>query len=567
MCGIFFSIVQDGRDAFLAKPQLERIYDALRCRGPDCSNQVVVQLSEQCKLTFFSTVLSMRDPLTVQPLQSATTSSVLQFNGEIYDVAGELEGRGRDLLVDETELDEAGCSTVCSSRNDTSVVMHLFEEFGVLKTVQCLRGEYAFVYYDAVERCVWWARDCIGRRSLLMNQTVPGELALSSVAPFDAELCKDWIEVPGGSVYKIDLSAVGMPVTSFPWRHASDDLTDQPCLIYPYPEINPSVSVSDDDNSSFLSQFESSLHAAVKRRVLAINQTAHSNYAVLFSGGIDCTVLTQILTTILHDHHTTIDLLNVAFENPRTGGGYATPDRLLGRRSFEELLGAPGFANAQCVLRFVEIDVPFALVQEYKSQVAELMYPKTSVMDFSIALAFFFAARGVGRVVASSAATDADLDLAKEYSTPSRVLFSGLGADELYAGYSRHTAGFRRQGYQSLAAELALDFGRLHERNLGRDDRVGACWGKELRYPFLDEDFVNFSLSCPLNYKMRASNTTADDGSITTSITGKYLIRQYARKVGLPQVAEESKRAIQFGARSAKMEVGTGKVKGTDTFK
>lgn len=71
--------------------------------------------------------------------------------------------------------------------------------------------------------------------------------------------------------------------------------------------------------------------------------------AVLFSGGLDCTVLARLAHDLL-DPEEPIDLLNVGFENPRVavqlqkGGSIddgaiyeACPDRITGRRSFAEL--------------------------------------------------------------------------------------------------------------------------------------------------------------------------------------------------------------------------------------
>ena len=46
----------------------------------------------------------------------------------------------------------------------------------------------------------------------------------------------------------------------------------------------------------------------------------------------------------------------------------------------------------------------------------------------------------------------------------------------------------------------------------------------------------------------------------------KRLLRLAAIDLGMPGVAQEKKRAIQFGARTAKMYVGRGKSKGTDVI-
>ena len=77
---------------------------------------------------------------------------------------------------------------------------------------------------------------------------------------------------------------------------------------------------------------------------------ADARVAILFSGGLDCTVLAR-MTHDLVDQDQSIDLINVAFENPRVAAHLpkgatsslddiyeACPDRITGRKSFQELL-------------------------------------------------------------------------------------------------------------------------------------------------------------------------------------------------------------------------------------
>lgn len=69
--------------------------------------------------------------------------------------------------------------------------------------------------------------------------------------------------------------------------------------------------------------------------------------AVLFSGGLDCTVLARVASEILPSGQP-IDLINVAFENPRIASQHPDhskeqlyelcPDRITGRKAFGELL-------------------------------------------------------------------------------------------------------------------------------------------------------------------------------------------------------------------------------------
>lgn len=111
------------------------------------------------------------------------------------------------------------------------------------------------------------------------------------------------------------------------------------------------------DNSSAVDQLRNHLLQSLQHRVLGIPVPPGANamqarVAVLFSGGLDCTVLARLTDELLPKDQQ-IDLLNVAFENPRIATQHKDvevaqlyemcPDRITGRQSFAELVAScPG---------------------------------------------------------------------------------------------------------------------------------------------------------------------------------------------------------------------------------
>ena len=67
--------------------------------------------------------------------------------------------------------------------------------------------------------------------------------------------------------------------------------------------------------------------------------------------------------------------------------------------------------------------------------------------DQSLAMALYFAARGVGQIRSHP---DAD---PVPYTSPARVLLNGLGSDELLGGYGRHRTAYKG-GWQAVIDEV-----------------------------------------------------------------------------------------------------------------
>ncbi|KAJ2073022.1 hypothetical protein GGI09_009011, partial [Coemansia sp. S100] len=202
--------------------------------------------------------------------------------------------------------------------------------------------------------------------------------------------------------------------------------------------------------------------------------------------------------------------------------------------------------------RLVEVDVPYSLVLEYQAHIRQLLEPSATVMDMSIGMALWFASRGEGSLVTRSGESIER----QEYCGRARVLLLGMGADEQLGGYSRHRSAWDRGGAQDLGQEIRLDVQRIATRNLGRDDRIVSDNSKEARYPFLAANVVRYLSAVPLHRKM--------DMRYQRGIGEKLLLRLLAHQLGLTQASMLAKRAIQFGARTAKME--SSRAKGQDSL-
>lgn len=102
-------------------------------------------------------------------------------------------------------------------------------EVELLSLFSKIEGPFAFVFYKAATNKIWFARDCLGRRSLLWQKSETNAFMLSSVAKAD----QDWEEVPAHGIYCIDLestsaselNACRKSIKLYPWTY--HDLQDR----------------------------------------------------------------------------------------------------------------------------------------------------------------------------------------------------------------------------------------------------------------------------------------------------------------------------------------------------
>lgn len=89
--------------------------------------------------------------------------------------------------------------------------------------------------------------------------------------------------------------------------------------------------------------------------------------------------------------------------------------------------------------------------------------------------------------------------LAKLASEHVKVILTGEGADEIYAGYDYLA---RYESPDELQGEMIHITNALHNTNLQRADRMSMAFGLEARVPFLDVNSVSFAMGIPADWKL-----------------------------------------------------------------
>jgi asparagine synthase (glutamine-hydrolysing) len=94
--------------------------------------------------------------------------------------------------------------------------------------------------------------------------------------------------------------------------------------------------------------------------------------------------------------------------------------------------------------------------------------------------------------------------LAKLASEYVKVMLTGEGADEIYAGYD-YLGAF--ESPDELQDEMIYITKALHNTNLQRADRMSMAFGLEARVPFLDVQSISLAMGIPAAWKLHRSRT------------------------------------------------------------
>ncbi len=339
----------------------------------------------------------------LQPMATADGAYVLVFNGEIYNAASlrpELEARGHRFVTD---------------HSDTEVLLHAFVEWGE-RCLERFVGMFAFAVYCRRERKVFLARDRIGQKPLYYQLTPAGFVFSSelSALAFGASerfaLDRDALAQYLIFGYVPDPRSIFAGVKKLAPAHCAWlDLEARTLVERPYWDVRPAPPEGEGEGSplDWRRRVAEALERAVERRLVA-----DVPLGVFLSGGIDSTLVARMIAK----HH---------------DGGI--------RAWTADFVSTPSerrWAEAAAQRYGLELDVTL-IDLDAAPRYREVLDAFDEPYDGGSAAASFDLFRGAeGRV---------------------KVMLTGDGGDELFAGYAR----YQRYQARARAIERLRAFGPL----------------------------------------------------------------------------------------------------------
>ena len=518
MCGIAGEFRFDDRPADLGA--IERITQHLTARGPDASG-----FHSAGPMAMGHRRLKIMDlcEASGQPMIDPTLGLSMVFNGAIYnypELRAELEGLGYSFF----------------SQGDTEVLLKGYHAWGEALLPR-LNGMFAFAIWERDSRQLFIARDRLGIKPLYLSKTADrlrfasslpallkgGDIAgvLNPVALNHYMSFHAVVPAPDTLIAGIEK----MPPGHWLRVQADGRIEQQRWWSLPF------GAREDEQNYTFDDWQERTL--AALRESVALRQRAAVDVGVLLSGGVD----SSLLVGLLREAGAADNLLTFSIGFEDAGGERGDEFK------YSDLI-ANHYQTRHHQLRIQE--------KEILEQLPAAFQAMSEPMVSHDCIAFYL--------------------LSREVSKHCKVVQSGQGADELFAGYhwypqvdgaedpaAAYLAAFRDRSYEEYAetmqqqwaqGDFSGDFVRQHfaqpgaeaavdkalridstvmlvEDPVKRVDNMTMAWGLEARVPFLDHNVAELSARIPARYKL-------PDG-------GKYVLKEAARKIIPAEVIDRPK--------------------------
>ena len=516
MCGICGQLRFDGDTP--SSESLDNMMNKLARRGPDSNGKWL-----EGKIGFGHQRLSIIDLSSSgsQPMIDSLLKLTLVFNGTIYNykqLRSRLIGKGYSFF----------------SSSDTEVIIKAYHYWGE-DCVNHLDGMFAFAIWDKPSKKLFIARDRMGIKPLYYNLT---NKAFTFASNSQALLTQDLDKSVNPIALQQQLSLHGVvpaPNTiingikklkpgTYIVLSEKGDIKEQ---TYWHPSATrPEGNVSEED---YIARTHELLTAAVTKRMAASDVPI----GVLLSGGLDSSLIVALLKEA---GHRDIRTFSIGFED------------------IDDESGSEFEYSDQVVSKFKTDHKKYLLSnQEVLPRLSEAVMNMSEPMVGQDAIAFYL--------------------LSEQVSKHSKVVLSGQGADEAFAGYfwyprmakehgdeiesfSKHyvdrphdeylqtvmpiyqgenhthkwlSKEFLKPGADSFIDKVfRTDMTRLIvDDPVKRVDNMTMAWGLEARVPFMDTELVEWALKIPPSLKMREE--------------GKYPLKKIARELLPSSVIDRKK--------------------------
>ena len=411
---------------------------------------------------------------TKQPLENSFKKSIVLFNGEIYNFKELSKKYGFE-----------------SVESDTLFLQKYLDSFSIdellnnmPKIVEGLNGDFAICYKR--EDYVFMLRDNLGVKPLFYHYSDEKGCIVISEKTNVFEIT----EVNPREIVIFNVETKSITKVSRNFYGLMDEVLDL--------------------ENKIQEKVWDLLVESIKKR---IPQNSNKKIGVLFSGGIDSTVIVLILKQL--------------------GIKFTCYSAKCSSNSLEE---ADDFIYAQRIskqynLDFKYVDIDVKELENLTKDVISII-DDTNYIKVSVALPFLASCR---------LAQEDEID----------VMFSGLGSEEIFAGYRRH------KQCDNVNLECLEGLKILHERDLYRDDVITMSCTQELRVPFLDKELIDYCLKIPAKYKLdvekvkEIKNEVYKKPYLNALVQNKIILRECAKRfLNLEdEYANRLKKAAQYGSK------------------
>ncbi|MBD3202851.1 hypothetical protein GF327_01030 [Candidatus Woesearchaeota archaeon] len=237
------------------------------------------------------------------------------------------------------------------------------------------------------------------------------------------------------------------------------------------------------DKNEILKKLKKILIESVKKRI------PEKKFGILFSGGIDSTLIAYICKKLNKD----FTCYSVGLSNSK------------------DVISAEKTAK--------KLDFDLKIKKYTISEVEPLLKKTINVLGKNYANVVNV---GVGSVILAT------IKLGNKDNID--YFFSGLGSEEIFAGYQRH------EDAKNITNECWNGLKNMWKRDFLRDYRIAKYSKVQVAFPFLDKKLIKYSMQIPEKYK------------ITDNIK-KYILRRAAVNMQIPEeFALRRKKAAQYGS-------------------